>query len=851
MAQISAYIEAPSQGVTQASQQIRLPNQATALEQALVEIPEGYRKRPPLDLIGRLASIGVALGDDATLTIVEDPDDGSLLYLILNTESGVTVPRLFSVATLTPVALTIISAAQTYLNLNGPSPHRDIGITQAVDFTILCNRTAVVANDPTLTAKRPFEAMIFVKGGAFGKTYQVTVTPTGGSPILFYWTTPNGSDASDTQNAQTQVIATGLVFVGSVGTNSFSIVGGSHIYPGISLGHNGFDWSPGGTALVAAGFTVTLGDSVVLLSHDTIDFTITCDDGQAGLGMGVIKDSITLFSDLPKSAFEGFTVKIDPQAKEGSVASGAYYLQFTYVSTAANPTNTAGTYKEVVGPGSELGFDITTMPVGIVKIAGTWTLEALAWKNRTVGDELLAPNPSFVGNQIKDVGYAFERLALVSGEECFLAAVDDPFRCYPSTMTTEIDSDPISLITPGASRAHFYSIIPFNKTFILFGLLKQAVIVPPQEGPVTPTTTRLEILTSYETDEEDEVSQLPLRPTFSDRYAYYPMLRGPNYYAIYEIALDRLSSQPLSEDLTPHLPRYIPSSIDRAATVQSSFLILYGTSGSSEIYAHLFRYGGSGYNYARLQNAWHHWALPEGWTLSGVTHRGPRMHFLLKSPLGGAWIATLDTTPLAKDPDPASTIQTLLDLRVTEAQCAVTYDAGANNSTITLPAGSDASALSKISARCPVVSQPEGYLGIIEGVSGNLLMVQGDWRTTNFYVGYSYTSIWELSTIFYVGQDSRPQHGGVLGLRKLKLDLSLTSYLSAITQVGLRGAPRTYRLKNTSVGTPMLYTGDWEVPIASDNLQANIKIVNDSHLPHRVTGFEWFGEFTAKSQRVT
>lgn len=829
---LSGYLEAPSQGVTQASQAIRLPNQASALEQCLVEIPEGMRKRPPIDLLGTLAGMA-GIGTTAAIEIIEDPNTGDLLYLILNTEAGIIVPRLFAYPSLAPVAITVTGAATTYLDTNTPSPFRDIGITRAVDFTILTNRTVTVANSGTTQAARPPEGLVFVKTATFGKFYQMTVTKTGGSPIIASVTTPNGDDANDSFWVDTDKIAQGLA--------------GS----GYSYTNDGAACTPGAAALATAGFTVTIQGPVIYLSHPTVDFTILTQDSQGGLAMDTIKDTVQEFSDLPNGDVPpGFVIKIDPQAAEGSLASGAYYLEFTNTSNYSGNMDT-GLWKEVVGPGAELGLNPLTMPIALVNNAGTWTMDTLPWTQRTVGDQTLSPDPGFIGNTINDVGYSFERLALVSDEECFLAAVDNPFRCYPSTMTTEVDSDPMALETPGAARAYFYSIIPFNKTFIVFGTKKQAVIVPPTEGPVTPTATRLELLTSYETEEEDEVSRLPLRPTFSDRYAYYPMLRGPNYYAIYEIALDRLSQQPLSEDLTPHLPRYLPSTIDRAATIQSSFLIAYGISGGSDIYAHLFRYGGSGYNYQRLQNAWHHWQLAPGWTLCGLTKRATSLHFLMSDPNGLPWIGTMETAPLTLDPNPASTIQTLLDNRMTQAQVAsVTYNVLTNTSVITLPHSLPATSKHRIAACAPVVAQPEGYLAFVDGFTGSTITVHGNWAATNFYIGYMYSAQWVLNTIYYVGQDGRPQHNSVMGLRRLKVDLYQTSYLGCETTVGNR-ASRSYSLKQTAMGTPMIFTGTWEVPVMGDNQHTAIQFINDSHLPSRVTGLEWFAEFNPKSQRVT
>lgn len=852
---VSGWIEAPSQGVTQASDQIRLKNQAADLQQCLVDIPDGHRKRPPLDFVGN-AQPAIGVQDPyCEMRIITDPDTGALLYFVLNNEESGSnwnvKPYLFEYPSLTPVTCNITTPARTYLNTNNNpgdslNVHQDIGITQAVDYTILCNRTVVAANQSGANPTRNPEGLVFIKTGGYAKTYTLTITiPSTSTTLVCSVTTPDGNVAADATWVGTDTILSGLMGPPTP-VGGYTVTG-----DGALVTFNGTNGLNMYSALLSNGFTVEIAGAVGYLKN-TVDFTMAIFDDQGGTAADVIKDSVTAFSDLPNSGPpNGFTIKIDPQAAEGSLASGAYYLQYN-TSSSWSSNSTGGTWKECVGPGSALGIDPTTMPVALTKTSGTWGIDVLPWTARTVGDATLSPDPEFVGSVIEDVGYCFERLALISSEEVFLCAVDNPFRIYPSTMTTQVDSDPFSMITPGASRAYFYSIIPFNRTFIVFGRRKQAVISPPAQGPVTPSSTRLEELTSYETEDINFDRQLTLRPTFSDRYAYYPQLRSENWFAIYEIALDRLSNQPLSEDLTPHLPRYLPSTIDRAVTVQSAYLILYAESGGNDIWAHMFRYGGSGYNYQRLQNAWQHWNLPANWSVAAFQQRGTLIHFLLKDPSGFGRFCSMDTAPQALDPDISSTIQTMLDIRVIESQCPIApvYTASTNTTLIQIPIILTAN--HRIAVRAPVTKLPEGYLGNIENFgspANTYLTVQGDWTGVNFFVGVKYTSTWELNTIYYVDQAGHVYYEAPLTLQRLKAALYRTSFMGCLTQVGNR-AGRSYSLKNNILGSPMLYTGQWEVPVAGDNAQLGITFINDSHLPHRISGFNWWGEFDAKAQRV-
>lgn len=835
MAAVSGTIEAPSQGISQASPAIRLTSQASSLEDSLVEIPEGWRKRPPMDYLGLLS--GITLSTNAQFDILTDPDDGTLKLLLLNSEAGACVAHLFNYPALTGTSLTVDSNAQTYLSYGAPSPLQDIGILKAVDTNILTNRLKPVTVDATPNATRPHEAIIFVKAGQFGRQYKVTVQKSGGAGITFYWDTPTGEEANDTLFVDTGVIAYGLLT-----DVPFTINGNDIDY---SPGHNKFNQLSGGGPLTSDGFTIVLRDNLIYLSHTT-DFTITAVDGAGGENMAVIKDSVALFSDLPRAGFDGFTVKIDPVSKDGSLPTGAYYVKWTGNAD-------TGVWKETFGPGSQKGIDLASMPIAIIKTGGAWHMQRIPWKQRVVGDETLAPDPGFVGTTIKDVGYAFNRLAILYDEGSLQCAADDPFRVYPATLATAIDSDPFETVTPGASRAKFFAIVPFNKTFLYFGQKKQAVLEAPGEGPVTGSNTKLVELTQYtiEDDHKSAPTLLKLRPQFSNRYAYYPTLVGPNYYAIYEIALDRLSGQPLSENLTPHLPRLLPSTIDRAAGVQASYMIVYGATGSNELFVHLFRYAGSGYDYKRVQNGWFHWNIPSGWTLNGLGNVGTVMIYLLRKGSGEAHVAAMETAPLAVDPGVGATIQTLLDLRLTEALVtSVTYDATVDQSTVTLPF--NVADTHQMAARAPAGAFPEGYLAQVVSHSTTHLVVKGDWRTQAFYVGYKYTADWGLSTIYYNSTgDQRPLTSGRLRLRRLKAQLFNSSYLKFTCQVGGRPV-RSYTLPVDRLGTPPSFSGTWRrVPINGENEAVNLHFLNDSHLPHRLTSIEWVADFDGKTQRVT
>lgn len=798
MAEVSRYIPAPYQGISQAPDNIRLLEQATSLVNVLVEVPEGLRKRPPLDYRGQ---VGVAMPKLADC-LVQDPDTGATLHFAINGD-----PRglLFDVSDQTSYPITITAPAAAYLSSGAPLAE-DLVLQEAVDYTIIVNRKRQVTVDPSLNAARPYEALVFIKSSAYARTYTLKVQKTAGALRTGTMLTANGNSASSAQYVDTDLIAEWLL-VGDGGVTT-----------------DGVDATGIGANLTTDGFTYSRTGSVIYITHASTDFTISITDGQGGVAADTLKGTTALFSNLPsKGAPDGFTIKI----ADTSAADSGYWVSYT----------AAGGWKESLGPGAEKGLLASTMPVGLSKVAGTWTIDVLPWKQRLVGDEDLALDPSFVGSFIQDIGYWSSRLVIVSSEELFLCASDDPFRCYPSTLTTPIDSDPIALPAPGKSRARFRYCNIFERALVLTGLKAQAIATAaPQSGGVTAGTVSLDELSRYDT------TNSILRPISVGGKVYFAVPRSDAYQGLFELSIDRVSTKEAAEELTPAVPRLLPITVNKAAGIELHYFSVYGTSGSQELLIHAFRYA----NQERTQNAWIKWTLPEGWTLGGVTSFKSQLHFLLTN---GLYLhaAVMDCSPLLKDPNDAATIQTYLDLRVSQSSCTVAYDAVLDRTTITPPL--PVTEKTVVAAKAPGTDdQPEGASADVVSRSSTALIVRGDWRLALFYVGEAYRWEWQLSQIYIFGQDSRPLASGELILDRMELDLKNTSTLQVTVAHGTR-IERVYTLGPYTVGLTSMFTGRWRVGLNGKAQDLTITVHGEDHVPAQVLGYEWFGDFNPQSSR--
>ena len=835
---VSAYVNAPYQGVSQAPPQARRPDQAELLEDSLVVVPEGWGKRPPWNWTGRLIN-----HPGTTNGLFERIQrDGSLdAILTITNESGIVTPRLYLTENFPGLVnsetITISADAQAYLNSGAPNPVDDLTVLTVEDFTFIANRKVLIANQVGTAATRSPEAMIWVREAAYGRTYTVTVSPAGGTPVTVTLRTPDGTAATNSAYVDTDTIATGL----QTGT-----------YPS---GTNGSAISGNLNSLTSQGFTVSRTGAVISLVRTTGgDFTVVVTDGQGGEAMPVIKDSVQTFSDLPKLAPNGFTVRI---VQQGGSDADDYFVKF--VLTAG--TNT-GVWEETIAPGAALGLDPKTMPVALVNNSG-WHIDVQAWKGRTTGDASLVPDPDFIGQAVQDLSFWRNRLALLAGEGVTLSSAEDPLRFYPRTLATVLDSDPIALLNPTSNRSTIRYAVEFDTKLVAFGDIAQSQVTA--DGVVKPSTTRIELLTTYPFAPVGNTFQQPLRPQASNGRVYFLASRSKDWATIYELKVDNVINVTDADDLGTAFPRYVPAQSDRVANCPLNYIIAYGVSGASRVVLHCFRYSGQD----RIQNAPMGWSMPQDHLLGGLFCRNTSI-VALACVSGQAHVITADTAPGLLDPD-SDRLLTCLDMKIDESLVTnLAYDPIRNVTSFNLPYFPPPTPMASVRAPggvggIPLAGEdltvlPEGYVLPFQGYLRDTQYMEllGDYRETPFYVGIPYTARWRLSRLYAEPAPNAPIHTGRLQLGRIRADVDMAGYVRA--EVTARGRDlRRYEWSGFKLDDPASLldvapsgsTGEFSFPIMTQNEQAQIDFVNDSHIPGTVQGFEWQGELNAKATRIS
>lgn len=382
------------------------------------------------------------------------------------------------------------------------------------------------------------------------------------------------------------------------------------------------------------------------------------------------------------------------------------------------------------------------------------------------------------------------------------------------------------------------------------------------DGTLGPESARIDTMTSYEFSQK-------LRPQSSNGKLYFMAPKGSTASTAYELQVDKVASVTDAEDMTTAIPRFIPADLDRVASCPVNYLMVYGKSGTDTLYCHLFRYSES----ARVQNAWTKWKLPEGFTLAGMFFNNTRLYCLVSNG-DQAHLVMADLAPDLLDED-STVMTTHLDFRAKEDQVDMVYDSVTDRTLVTLPFDrGDTEGFLQVAVRAPggvggpalteagAEEVPEGFLAqviwsesIVE--DPDQVVLNGDWTNCALWFGYKYSARHKLSRIYAMGGDGRPIRSGRLSIRKLSCDMANTGYFRA--EVTATGRPtRSYTFEGyryddpTSIyNVPPDATFVFKVPVGTENEQASIMFINDSHFPSKLLGFEWTGELNTKSTRIS
>lgn len=673
------------------------------------------------------------------------------------------------------------------------TPRKSLRIITVADYTFIVNREKVVRmrNEKSPDYFKTQGALIVVKQGQYGRTYKIK---TNGREIASYQT-PDGSDKSHTHQIDTHFIADQLA-----------------------------------NKVRGSGYTVDLGDCWLRIHG--ID-NVETQDGFNNLAMIGFTDTIQRFNLLPNTAPDNYTVyvKTDPNGDE----AGSYYIKY-------NAKNKV--WEECVKPNINLGYDYSTMPHALVRQPdGSFSFEQVKWKDRKVGDEDSNPLPSFVDSTLNDVLFYRNRLGFISGENIILSESAEYFNFWMTTASDILDIDPID-ITTTTNRVNILNYaVPFDGELYCFSDKSQFVLR--SDTTLSPRNTALVEVTGFQ-------SSPNCRPVRCGRNLYFSAERA-EYASIQEYySVQQTSDEKNAQDITSHVPNYIPNGIYQIEAGSNENIMLVLTTGAKDklyVYKYLFL------NEQRVQSSWSEWCL--GGNIYGAFFVGSTLYLVLNRGNVHVLEKINFTTSGSEDFPNVENYRVYLDSKKTTANGV--YDKLNETTTFDIASEYDLINGNNIT-NVGIVLPDNSYIEFNEqDIKNGKITVRGDYSNVNAIIGIPYDFYIKLSTIYIHQTDNQGTTkaitNGRLQLRYLQFNYSNTGGFTV--EVVRRGNKNAYMYKMTArkIGVAILdevplETGIFKVPIQSLNENIDIYVSSKLTYPVSLIDFLWTGTWIARSRGV-
>jgi len=429
--------------------------------------------------------------------------------------------------------------------LTSADPTR-IRATSVGNEFFLCNVDAVPAVVSAGTEQDPTLAGFFyIVAGAFSKTYEIAVAHSGGTYTASY-TTPSGGAVGDAALTTPEYIATQLAT----------------------------------TLALNVGLSVTRDGPYVFMQHATA-ISVNTSTGQSYM-VASKSAMVTNVGNLPArlpSAADGFICRI-------GTGSAAQFYKYEHASTEWIESGAWGSPTSITG-----------VPISLIWTGTAWALDTTAFSGRVAGDATTSPLHEWMQVGITGMGTYQGRLVLLSGPLVSLSASGLPRQFFRTTVTSVLNSDPIEIGAGMNSAAAYEWAIPFQRDLVLFSRAYQAVI-PSGNVAITPSTATVVPTSSHETDTTSS-------PISMGRTLMYCVPKSEDFFGAMEmIPSSYTDSQYMSQDSTPHLPKYMGGRCRFAVSSGVANMALFAPSGDTQsLIVHEYHWSGD----EKVQQAWHQW----------------------------------------------------------------------------------------------------------------------------------------------------------------------------------------------------------------------------------------------------
>lgn len=796
MALISQSIKNLKGGISQQPDILRYPDQGSRQVNGWSSETEGLQKRPPLVFLKTLGNNG-ALGQAPYIHLI-NRDEREQYYAVF-TGSGI---RVFDLAgnekqVRYPNGSNYIKTA---------NPRNDLRMVTVADYTFIVNRNVVVqknknsVNLPNYNPKQ--DGLINVRGGQYGRELIVNIN---GKDVAKY-KIPDGSKPEHVNNTDAQWLAEELAK--QMRTN-------------------------------LSGWTVNVGQGFIHVtapSGQQIN-SFTTKDGYADQLINPVTHYAQSFSKLPPNAPSDYMVKI---VGDASQSADQYYVRYDAERKV---------WVETLGWNTENQVLWETMPHALVRAAdGNFDFKWLEWSPKSCGDVDTNPWPSFVGSSINDVFFFRNRLGFLSGENIILSRTAKYFNFYPASVANLSDDDPIDVAVSTNRIAILKYAVPFSEELLIWS--DEAQFVLSASGTLTSKSVELNLTTQF------DVQDLA-RPYGIGRNVYFASPRSSftsihRYYAVQDV-----SSVKNAEDITAHVPNYIPNGVfSICGSGTENFCSVLSHGDPSKIFMYKFLY----LNEELRQQSWSHWDFGENVQILACQSISSDMYVILRNEFN-TFLARISFTKNAIDLQ-GEPYRAFMDMKVRYTIPSGTYNDDTFTTSIHIPTIYGGGA--NFGRGTITVLEPDGKITVCEQPTGGWnsdpwLRLSGNLEGRTVYIGFNINFVYEFSK-FLIKQTADDGSTSTEDIGRLQLRRAWVNYEESgtfdiyvenqssnwkYTMAGARLGSNTLRAGRLNLGT-----GQYRFPVVGNAKFNTVTILSDETTPLNIIGCGWEGNYLRRSSGI-
>ena len=551
-------------------------------------------------------------------------------------------------------------------------------------------------------------------------------------------------------------------------------------------------------------------------------FTLEAKGGADNKRLVVFQDWASNESWLPPNSFHNHTVTI---VNSRIYDEDNYYAKFVADNEAAG----SGYWKEGLGLDQSPGLEISTMPHRLLNTGtNAFTLEAIEWGDRLVGDDLTNSHPSFVGKTIKKTFFHDDRLGFLSEDNVILSRAKEPYELYAVSARTHTMGDPIDLNCASVRPTKLHGIIPARQGLVLFSKSQQFLILS-ENGPLTPQTTKIRPIANMEMSDKVHPIDIGTHLNF--------ISKTPNFVRVFAMQTKGLGESPDILDIGRVVNEWITIDVDTlVASVQNEFIAM-SAQGSNEIYFYKTYSDGR----EQVMESWFKWQLPgtvktmavDQDDMFCVTKQG-NQYTISKANLTQSPEVAIITNAQGQKINPcidlyAQATSVSYDVTNDLSKCYIPYAHLADKKNVVIVAGTTAAGTFNNSGyTVNAEADSGGTYFIVEGQ--NLSSV-----ASNVYVGYAYDFDLHLPQLYYdlTGEGKRKDFSANLTIARCKFDVGLSGVMGfKLNATGRFAASKSYKLFlnncRDSSGNEVYTDYEWSEPELGyvDRNQVKVKINN-------------------------